>query len=418
MSNQDYPFSPVHYPVVQFSGDLHYRIEGDRAQLGAGFTITDPYSFGQRRCLLQLWACHSRYEGGTLQGIKIAECPVETQEMAAAVALETTLALPPAGQDDYAIVLALVGVDTNGDVQLHDYANFANRQAFSQPMLLGEVHCDVGVDHAELVVERILNPRPANNRSGSLCLEFWTLDEPYRGGAFSGTLLASTALGTLCGGFESLHNRVGFALSQAPVDGGSLVLMLREWTEAGLLTRDYRVLSLPLAESRVPADLAAETVATPAPAPVLAAGFVEADVVDVQVAEAPVAAEPMPPVAEAAAPQPAEPAVDQRYDMPVSEPAQTPVAAVAAAADTAVTETPETPEAVVPAKRASGRMSVTGRVSVNSASARELALIKGISPRLAAAIITDRPHASLDALLQVRGIGRLTLERIRPFLSL
>lgn len=388
MYNQYYPYNPVHHPVVQFNGDIHYRIEGDRAQLGAGFTITDPYAFSQRPCLLQLWACSSRHEGGALQGIKIAECPIDTQGRAAVVALETALALPPAGQDDYAMVLALVGVGGNGDVQLHDYANFANRQAFSQPMILGEVHCEVGGDHANLLVDRILNPRQASNRSGSLCLELWVLDESYRGGAFSGTRLASRALGTLCGGFESLHNRFGFALNQVPLNGGSLVLMLREWTEAGLLTRDYRVLPSPPTESGVPAELAAEC----PPAPTLASERVEAKVTDV-----PVAAEPM------RSPLVAESTVDLGADTPACEPVEIPAAAFNAAADT------KTP---VPAKRASSR------VSVNGASARELALIKGISPRLAAAIISDRPHASLDALLQVRGIGRLTLACIRPSLSL
>jgi competence ComEA-like helix-hairpin-helix protein len=57
-------------------------------------------------------------------------------------------------------------------------------------------------------------------------------------------------------------------------------------------------------------------------------------------------------------------------------------------------------------------------VSINSASAQELARIKGISARLASAIISGRPYGSLDALIQVRGIGKLTLERFRPFLGL
>nr|WP_216821205.1 helix-hairpin-helix domain-containing protein [Marinobacterium profundum] len=401
MYNQDTPYNPVHHPVVQFNGDIHYRIEGDRAHLGAGFTITDPHSFGQRRCLLQLWACPARHEGGALQGIKIAECPVDTQDRAVVVALETTLALPPAGQDDYAMVLALVGVGGSGDVQLHDYANFANRQAFSQPMILGEVYCDVGADHAGLVVERILNPRQAHNRSGSLCLELWALNESYRGGAFSGTRLASTALGTLCGGFELLHNRLDIALNQIPLNGDSLVLMLREWTEAGLLTRDFRVLPSRLTEPRMAADLTAEAVSSVVPTTGLAATSIEIEVLAMQTAT-----EQMPLVAAPVVPQPVVETVDLCADMPVCELAEAPAAAAA------VTEKPAAPEAVVRAKRASDP------VSVNSASAGELALIKGISPRLAAAIITDRPHGSLDALLQVRGIGRLTLERIRPFLCI
>jgi len=406
MINQDDPSRHTRYPVARLSGDFHYRIEGDRAQLGADVTILDLQSLGQQRCLLQLWACHSRFDGGTLQGIKVAECPIDIQDTTVSVAEQSALALPPAGQEDYAIVLTLVAVDGNGAVQLHDYVNFDNRQAFTQPMLLGEVECELGSDHVDLGVERILNPRAASNQSGSLTLELWALREPYRGGAFSGTLLAATTeLGTLCGGFEWLQNRFKLDLVAVPAGDVYLVLMLREWSEAGRLTRDYRVLPRSVGETPVPADpveevpceLDAESEqALLAQAPIEEVQIEEVQIEEVQIEAEPKACEPvqLPPLASAP-------------HLPACEVVEIPVAKV-----------PVDASHKAPGKESVEASSAVSRVSINRASARELEQVKFLSARLARAIILERPFGSLDALIQVRGIGRVTLERIRPFLCI
>lgn len=58
----------------------------------------------------------------------------------------------------------------------------------------------------------------------------------------------------------------------------------------------------------------------------------------------------------------------------------------------------------------------TGRIDLNTATAAELQLLKGIGPTLAARIIEDRetngPFESVDALDRVRGIGPRTIENI------
>jgi len=60
----------------------------------------------------------------------------------------------------------------------------------------------------------------------------------------------------------------------------------------------------------------------------------------------------------------------------------------------------------------------TGPVAVNEASAEELTRLPGIGPAKARAIVSYRerhgPFATLDGLLDVNGIGPLTLERLRP----
>ncbi len=56
-------------------------------------------------------------------------------------------------------------------------------------------------------------------------------------------------------------------------------------------------------------------------------------------------------------------------------------------------------------------------LDVNTASGEALQAVPGIGPATASAIVQGRPYASLDQLLDVSGIGPVTLERLRPFLT-
>lgn len=57
------------------------------------------------------------------------------------------------------------------------------------------------------------------------------------------------------------------------------------------------------------------------------------------------------------------------------------------------------------------------KINLNRATAEALQSLKGIGPALAKKIIIGRPYQSLDDLIKVKGIGRRTLEKLRPFLS-
>ena len=61
-------------------------------------------------------------------------------------------------------------------------------------------------------------------------------------------------------------------------------------------------------------------------------------------------------------------------------------------------------------------------VSLNSAGVEELQTLKGIGPKTAASIVAwrdrEEPFESVDQLLAVKGIGEMTLSRIRDRLSL
>ncbi|MBS0601751.1 MAG: helix-hairpin-helix domain-containing protein, partial [Proteobacteria bacterium] len=140
------------------------------------------------------------------------------------------------------------------------------------------------------------------------------------------------------------------------------VLMLREWTAAGWVTRDYTA----FAPSGAAAPLAAAPVAQ-APA-VETAPLAEAPVIEAPVA-APAVVEPAP--------------------------------------------------AVKPVKARKAKAAASGpAVSVNTSTVTALAEVKGISKTVAAAIVAARPYASLDDLLRAKGVGAKLLEKLRAQLTL
>jgi competence ComEA-like helix-hairpin-helix protein len=64
----------------------------------------------------------------------------------------------------------------------------------------------------------------------------------------------------------------------------------------------------------------------------------------------------------------------------------------------------------------------SGRLDLNAASQSDLESLPGIGPALAERILRQRERTggfrSLEELLEVRGVGPKTLERIRPFVAL
>ncbi len=56
------------------------------------------------------------------------------------------------------------------------------------------------------------------------------------------------------------------------------------------------------------------------------------------------------------------------------------------------------------------------KIDLNDANAEMLESLKGIGPGLSKRIIAGRPYQSVDDLIKVKGIGKKTLEKLRPFL--
>lgn len=160
--------------------------------------------------------------------------------------VNATLALnPPAGQQARKLALELLSVQSDGTARLHDRWRFALPRRFVQPSLEGAVRLQLASAMPSLQVETIANPRAAGSLSGTLALEIWSLDSPYRGGCFRGKPLGSVTLGSLAGQqrWSSLSQTWHLpVLLQGQRPSGHLTLMLREWTPAGYLTRDWRAL--------------------------------------------------------------------------------------------------------------------------------------------------------------------------------
>jgi len=373
-------FSPS---TIARLGENHgYRFEGDFVHLNAEVNFADTELAAGRSWALQLWASDRGFSGAELSGVKVAEMPIQP---VAGSLLVTGLcnAMPPAGTADHVVGLALVASAADGRPEVGDLAVYPSGEVFFQPCLVGNVACTLNDGTAELAIDAIANPRTADNVSGTLALEVWALDAPYAGGSWTGNPVASLILGVLGGGGEWTDCRYNVPAALA-VDGAALTVMLREWTPAGYVTRDYRNFAA------VPAAVAVVT-------KVEAAAKVEA----------PVKAEPA----------------------PKAKPADKPTAAVVAAKPAAAVKAPvevkqpevkkaEVKPAAKPARKAAAAKAAAKPVSVNNGSEAELLAVKGLPPSVARAIIAARPFATLDEVCKAKGMGPKMLAKLRGLLAL
>lgn len=343
---------PRSNPALAQIGNTHgYRFDGDLAHLNADIFCNES-ALGDQEWALQLWANKQ---------IKIAELfigKLHPNGSGLICVSGTTSLLPPAGDGEYALTLALVSGTAEQFEHLEDCASFAQPVSFVQPRLRGDVTAEFSDDAIMLKLASIENPRPADNLSGTLALEVWALDEAYLGGLWSGQPLASVVLGNLDG--QNAWADCSFISHSAPLPAtGHLTLMLREWTPAGYVTRDYR--TLPAGEKNNPAALAAETKT--------------------------LVSEPQKITSKVAKPK-----------KPATKSAKT------------ITKAAVSPSMSAPASPATAHK--PGSISVNKGSEAELAATKGLNARLAAAIIAARPFTSLEELTAVKGIGQKLLAKL------
>ena len=339
-----------------------YRFDADQVELQAD--IAGPCGWpAQGQWALQLWADET---------VKVAELPLGQFEADAQGLLRVNgiaTAQPPAGDDFHRMSLKLVSGQPGDYAELHDQQTFGLLQSFAQPRLLGAVACHASDEGLAIEVESIRNPRAPGNLSGTLALELWALDAPYAGTSWSGTPVASLVIGCLDGQASLERNR--FVVHAAPWPAGNeLTLMLREWTTAGYVTRDYRLLEQPALTA--PASPVQELEPVPA----------------------------------------AEPAQE-------SAPVPVATAAPAQAVAVAPTAVDSEPAQSVPGPSAKAEASSSAqRVSINRASAARISSLRGISDKVAASIVAHRPYSSLDDLLRAKGIGIKRLELLRAQLEL
>jgi DNA uptake protein ComE-like DNA-binding protein len=358
----------VQTPAVQLahlSGPHGYRFEGDTVHLNAMFALRDPAAH-ERAWALQLWACPA--------------APASARDLAGHIVAEVSLppmseladeiehfdvsapAWPPAGAGEHVMVLVLASGRPGRFDEVHDLAVYPRRQEFVQPRMTGNVGYRVDGGRVKIFADRVKNPRAAENRSGTLSLELWALSAPFNGGRFEGRHLAGVEIGSVQGGSELALQPMELAFTAPPAGPWQIVLMLREWTASGFVTRDF---------SNFPVPYISAPVAEKAPAPV---------------AEKPAA--------------------------PIDAPK--PVTAIVVR-----TPAPEAAKAAAPVSPAKAPADISAKcVSVNHAHVDELAAVKGLSKKLAEGIVKKRPFASLDELRRVKGPGVNILAKVRSKLKL
>jgi len=369
-------------PAAQFAAPQLFQFDGDWVHLQTSVEVLDAASVAAQQWALQLWACQPSATPDLANGIKVAELALDTSAPQASYAINASaLALPPAGQAEHALVLALVSSLNGAPSTLQDSVVLSETQQFTQPSLEGDISFTPGEQTATLEVTAIVNPRSADNLSGTLALEVWALAQAYQGGSWSGNPVASLVLGQLSGQ-AAWHDNVYHVNAALPLPAGYLTLMLREWTPSGYLTRDFRTLSSP-AEAVV-----AEVVAT------------EATVVEA-------AAEVAAPVAEEAAVEVVAPVAVEAVEAPApAAPAKKSTKPKAKAKSAATSKTQPVVE------------DDSKGVSVNTASELQLVAVKGLGVAVVRGIIAGRPYAKLDELCRVKGMGPKLLDKVRDQIKL
>ena len=220
--------------------------------------------------------------------------------------------------------------------------------------------CGYAVDHDRVIlsIEQIASHRDSHSISGTLSVELWAHKQPYAGGGFSGVALAGTSIGELWDQRFLSDCRYDLLFHEPPAGTWFLTLMLREWTEAGYVTRDHVNFALPYT---VPASPAVEH-------------GVADNVINVNFSNS--------------------------ADLAVMRAPAKPVGKPELAGDS--TDNGRTPRAI----------------SLNDAGLQQIAAVKGISRKLAADLVASRPFKSFEDVLKVKGIGAALLRKIRELFTL
>lgn len=257
--------SPV---AARFGSDYSYSFEGDTVTLQASAHLVH-YLEHEVQWLLQLRASPvNTTSTKTAYTHVIAEVtlpPLTELTSTGDICSLTTHALPPAGQGEFNLSLALISRRAEQIDELHDIAFFSRPERFAQPRLGGPITCSFAQNELSLAVDRIENPRDTANVSGTLSLELWALNTPYEGGIFHGEPLAGAILGRLSG--QESWTNTAYTLHYAPPTAGSwqVALMLREWTGSSYTTRDYFNFAAPLVIEPKPTATPTSSVAAKAP---------------------------------------------------------------------------------------------------------------------------------------------------------
>ncbi|MFA5982645.1 MAG: helix-hairpin-helix domain-containing protein [Methylococcaceae bacterium] len=129
---------------------------------------------------------------------------------------------------------------------MHAIQNYVNRYTNVGLFLNGNCGYNLQNGQITLNIGEISNQRDDANISGTLSIELWALEQPYRGGDFTGYPLTGTSLGQING--QHVIAPVNLVLNYQEPTAGSwyVTLMLREWNGMAYETCDFINFSAPL----------------------------------------------------------------------------------------------------------------------------------------------------------------------------
>jgi len=271
----------------------------------------------------------------------------------------------------------------------------------TQLTLVGNCGYRIQDNRIVIDIDEIASRRDLGDLSGTLSIELWALKQPYQGGDFSGIALAGTRIGELLGQHYLAGCHYDLLFQEPPAGTWYLTLMLREWTDAGYVTRDHVDFDLPYEVGDKPTVVRSET------DNVINVSFAANE----KAAAKPVSEQPATVKAEPVRTEPAKP------QAPAAKRVATTTRKAAAEAPKAKPSKPQVP--ATPAAAANKDKTATAvSVSLNKATRKEIAAIKGISKKLAEDIVSARPFKSLDDLLKVKGMGPKLLRKVRDLIHL
>jgi len=223
-----------------------YRFDGDSVTLNADIESCNHDAL-DRDWRLQLWACPQPYEGGHMQGFKVADFRIADIAQGPVHVELSGFANIPTGSQHFSMVTVLATQEPARFATIHDYANYPLTQSFLAPRMTGTVGYRFDGTRVQIDVEGIENLRDTNNVSGTLALELWAIPDRYAGGIFQGTGLTGIAFGTLQGQEHLQQLSFNLPLNRNVIGEQYVVLMLREWTPVGYVTRDFTCFANPVA---------------------------------------------------------------------------------------------------------------------------------------------------------------------------
>jgi|GEM_PF-863796 len=357
--------------TVTLGEQCGYVLYEEHIHLNAEVSVIAP---SQQPVSIQLWACQQAFEGGILEGHKIASTS-PTYYTESGFISEQLAATWPIGQQAYAMVLVLVEGDT-----ILSYVNFAQSQTFLLPYL-SEVKTQFTATDIYIDIGQIYSPRAQDNLSGTLSLELWAVSAPYLGDPCEGELLTIQLLGVLAGQGAWTNYQL---TASVPSHAQSLVLLLREWTAKGYVTRDYVAVAVPVSESVAEPVIATTAEELEATAESIAETIVETAVE--AMAETVIEAETV---------------VDAVPELVLTPDEPAPVKAKKSSKKTTTAPT---------AKAAAKNPALP---SLNEASVEQLCSIKGISQAVARTIVESRPYKAWTEVAKLKGVGGKLLAKLQ-----